>query len=270
VVANIGILAANGMALLLESLLSPSAFESYGWRIAFAVGGLMGMLILYWRRGLLETPAFLLLKAKSQIINAPFTAALRQVPGKMLLTISLVMLGAVLYYTCFIYLTTLLQQLGLSQSRIYLLQTTCLAAMIVLVPMGGWLCDIIGRKLSFLIISSGALLFTWPCFHWLASGHLSLIILALAIFTLLSSMEQGSTSATTAELFPTAMRYTGLSFSYNLTQALFGGTAPVVAASLVMLTHEPTAPSYYLIAIAAITFVCSLCFLSTKPAQSFS
>ena len=75
---------------------------------------------------------------------------------------------------------------------------------------------------------------------------------------LLSSFEQGITSATVVELFPPALRYSGLSFSYNLMQAVFGGTAPMVAGYLSFVKGSALGPAFYLMGLAAVTFLIAM------------
>ncbi len=260
-VANLGLLLANGVAGLLQHFLSATAFETLGWRLAFIVGGLLGGGILYGRRFLIETEAFKLLQDQQRIISVPVLAFMRSAWHKMFFCLSLLMLGSVLYYTCFIYLSTFLQQTQATHVNVYFLQSLCLMGMLLLVPLGGWLCDRIGRQSSFLLISGSVILCTWPCFYWLNQGGYLHIGLALIIFTLISSLEQGTTSVTVVEQFPAPIRYTGVSLSYNLPQAIFGGTAPLIAAWLMLIKHNPLAPAFYLIAIASVTFLSSLFFL---------
>jgi len=264
-IANLGFLAANGIAFLLRQFMSPSMFTLYGWRVAFIIGGLIGLLILYLRRMLIETSTFVHLQEQHRIVPTPFMTALKQFPRKMLLVVGLAMLGAVFYYTWFIYLFNLLPATQLAHSTVELLQSLCLGCMLILVPLGGWVCDLLGRRYSFFIVAGGVFSCAWLCFHWITSGHLGLTLTGLGILTVLSSLEQATTSVTVVEQVPAVVRYTALSVSYNLTQAIFGGTGPLIAAWLVFVWHNPTAPAFYLMVIAAITFGTSfLCLKDTR------
>ena len=260
-VANIGFLGADAISILLQHCMNPDTFESYGWRIAFVVGGLIGGAILYFRRMLFETNTFIHLKTEQRVVETPVLTALTQFHRKMLLVLGLAMLGAVLYYTWFIYLFNLLPATNLGAASTQIFKTLSLSSMLFLVPLGGWICDRLGRKRSFLIVASGVLILIWPCFHFLVSGYLSFTFIGVSIFTLLSAFEQGTTSVTVVEQIPAQVRYTALSLSYNLTQAIFGGTAPMIAAWLVYKFHNPAAPAFYLMLIAGITLLISLFFL---------
>jgi MHS family proline/betaine transporter-like MFS transporter len=267
--ANLGILMASGVVMLLHLLIPTTMYLQIGWRIAFLIGAGLGILLLYLRLGIQETDIFKTLLASNNIVRLPVWSAFKKTPGIMLKTVALVMLGAVLYYLCFVYLPDYLVDIvKLSRVTALQIQSVCILAMLLLVPLGAMLCDRIGRKKGFLYISGGLLLFALPCFYLLTSKLLVAVMLAMAIFTLLSSLEQGTTSATVVEQFPAALRYTGISISYNITQALFGGTAPVIALFLINYTHNPLAPAYYLMIIAAITLVTVLFFFTESKTRS--
>lgn len=257
---TLGFLSATAMVLLLEQVLNTDQLSQYGWRVAFAAGALLGGLILYWQRKLPETSAFLHAKA-GMPKKLSFFKLLQKAKGKMLFTMSLVILNAVFYYVCFVYMHDLLAQLHFSEKFIGMAEVISFSAMLFLVPVGGFICDKIGRRNSFLIISGSLAVLSPLCFKALASGHLLWVISALLIFTLLSSFEQGTTSVTVAEQFSAKTRYSGVSISYNITQALFGGTAPMFAAWLAFITHNPLAPGYYVTLVAVITFCSAYFFL---------
>lgn len=267
-IANLGFLIASGIALLLQHFLSSSHYADYGWRIAFVIGAAAGFIIFYCQRRMNETSLFEHLKEKKLTLTSPIRTVLSQHLSKLIFVMCLIMLGAVLYYSCFVYLFTLLKESGINQTQATILQSCCLLSMLLLVPLGGWICDRIGRRLSFLIISFCACLLTLPSLKLLASGNFHYVIIGLAVLTLISAFEQGTTSATVTEQFPTAIRYTGLSLIYNITQAIFGGTAPLIMAWLTYTTYDITAPALYMSIIADITFFCSLCFLQETAGKS--
>lgn len=254
--ANIGILAATGIDLLFQHLLTAQQLESFGWRVAFLLGGAFTLLILYMRSKLPDTSVFEQIKKKQHSLQLPIVEVFKKTPFELIRVISLTAAGASLYYTAFVYISTFLFQVTtLAKSTILEIQSICIVSMLLLVPLFGLFCDYFGRKRSMLIISLSALFLALPCFLFLVKGQLMTIILGMAVLTLISSFEQATTTITVVENFPARIRYSGISLGYNIGLAIFGGTAPFIASSLIETTHNPIAPAYYLSFAAMITFL---------------
>jgi len=267
--ANLGILAATAINLLLQSTLSASQMESYGWRVAFMLGALLTILILVLRRKLPDTAIFEQLKDKQRHLVLPIVEVIKKTPWQLIRIIALTAVGAALYYTAFVYISTyLLEVTHLEKEVILQIQSICIISMLLLVPLFGILCDRLGRRRSMLLISLSTLLLILPCFRFLEQGKLLPIVLAMGVLTLISSLEQASTSVTVVENFPARLRYSGISFGYNIGLALFGGTAPFIATTLIQSTHNPVAPAYYLTIAASITFLVVLFGLKETKGKS--
>ena len=234
------------------------------------LGGCIGLVVFFLQRFLKETIVFDALKEKKHVARVSFWAVIKATWPKMCLTIGLAMLGSVLYYMSFVYFFSLLQTLGMSKSLVYILQTCFLGLMLILVPLGGGLCDRLGRRKTFLILSGCVFTFSLPALYLLLSGDLTYIVIGLLFFVVLSSLEQGTTSITVVEQFPAAFRYSGLSFSYNLTQAIFGGTAPMLAGYLSFAKQSALGPAFYLMGLAAVTFLTAMFFLRKKALISLA
>ena len=114
-----------------------------------------------------------------------------------------------------------------------------------------------------LITAIGVILFALPCFYLLQVKSLFLALLSLGIATILSSLEQGNTLTAVVENCPENVRYSGIAFSYNLGNALFGGTTPLVV-SLLTQNVSLIAPAYYLIFMASITLITATTILSNN------
>ena len=254
--ANLGILAATAIDLLLHSVLTTAQLESYGWRLAFILGGVITLVTLILRRQLPDTAVFEKLKDQQRKLILPIAEVIRRTPLQLLRIIALTAVGAALYYTAFVYITVYLFQVThLAKETILQIQSICIISMLVLVPLFGLLCDRLGRKRSMILMSLSTLFLILPCFRFLIQGELFSVILAMGILTLISSLEQASTSITVVENFPARLRYSGISFGYNIGLAIFGGASPFIASSLIKSTHNPISPAYYLLIAAMITFL---------------
>jgi MFS transporter, MHS family, proline/betaine transporter len=94
---------------------------------------------------------------------------------------------------------------------------------------------------------------TAPGFYFLREQYIYLLVVILALFTLASSLEQATTSVAVVENYPTPARYTGLSLGYNIGNAIFGGTAPLICEWLMVRTHFVLAPAVYIMLCAGVT-----------------
>lgn len=127
-------------------------------------------------------------------------------------------------------------------------------------PIGGiifaYLNDKLGRKTVLFASLAGFVLLSYPLFSLLFENTFSAILIAMLLFAVLEAMFQAVMPALMTELFPARVRYTGLSVSYNMSMALFGGTTPLICVWLVKVSGgDVWMPVYYLIATCIIAIV---------------
>jgi MFS transporter, MHS family, proline/betaine transporter len=253
--ANAGFLLATVTTILLNTQLSSSALQSWGWRIPFLFSGALGCVIFLARFNLVETSAYLYLKRHQQIIRVPLLAALRQAPRQLLQIMGLTSMGATFYFIFFGYLPSYLAQFfGVSLTYSLTCQSIFLAGMLLLLPMAGLLGDRFGRKKMLLITAIGMIGSAFPCFYLLQHEVAVFIFVGLSVATILSSLEQGNTLVTIVENCPVDFRYSGVAFAYNSGNAIFGGTAPLVV-SLLTQKVSHFAPAYYLMVMCLISLI---------------
>lgn len=148
-----------------------------------------------------------------------------------------------------------MKQLGLPQSTGFI--ATLLGGILLTVgaPLAGHWSDRVGRVRLMLAVTALFFISAWPSFLLLTTHpSLGTIILVVCWLSLLKTAYSGSLPALMAELFPTRTRSTGMSLSYNTAVPLFGGFAPLIVASLIELTGQSTAPSFYLMGTAVLSF----------------
>lgn len=267
--ANMGILLATVVVSLLAKTLPQDMVAAWGWRLPFLLGGAFGVAVYWLRLNLTETQVFNSLLEKHDVAKVPLNEVLLGAPWLILRTIGLVCMGATFYYLCFIYLSNYLNDvISMPLAKATQLLSIFILTMLVLVPLAGVACDKLGRKTMLLTIAGLIIISIVPIFNWLASGQMPLMLLALTLLTLISSMEQGTTAVTVVENFPARLRYTGISLGYNLGYALFGGTAPLIAAWLFKTTGSPLSPAYYLMFWACVTLLVVVFTVSETKACS--
>lgn len=262
--ANLGFLLATVTLMLLHLFFSEEAITDWAWRLPFLLIGLPGSLIIYYRFKLSETPVYLQLQKKHCLESIPFIAAIKFAPYQLLKILGLTCMGSTFYYVFFGYMPTYLEHyIGFSLADALIIESSMLIIMLFTIPLAGMCGDYFTRK-KMLIITAIAIIFVaLPCFYLLQFKSIILALLSLGTATILSSLEQGNTLIAIVENCPENVRYSGIAFSYNLGNALFGGSAPLIVALLTEKTGLVT-PAYYLIFMAAITLITATTLLGNN------
>ncbi|MDN5751186.1 MAG: MFS transporter [Pseudonocardia sp.] len=256
-----GFVLAAGMVTALQVSLPPEDMAAWGWRIPFLVAGPLGLVGLYLRTKLEDTPAFLALEQKAEVSESPLRDVVTRHWRPILVCMGLVLFYNVAVYTILFYMPTYLQTTtGLAETPalLYILGMMVII-MIVIIPVGA-LSDRIGRKPLITASCIGFILLSYPAFLLLNTGTVGGTVGGLAILGILLVMLLGTMSATLPALFDTDVRYGGFSIGYNISTSLFGGTAPVILAFLVTTTGNNAIPGAYvavasLISLAAVVVV---------------
>jgi len=254
-----GMLVGSAVATLLQDLLTAEQIQAWGWRVPFLGGLLVGFVGWQMRRGTEETPEFVRLREAGRIEPRPVLQSLREMPVRVLQVAGIVLLFGVAIYTLFIWMPTYLTHLVKPPvPHALLVNTLCMVLLIATMPAAGMLADRFGYKV---VLGLGALatgVLVYPLFVWIDSGTTFAAATSLAVFALINGGLQGAMPVAMADLFPARLRYSAMAIGYNMTLALFGGTAPLVATWLIKTTGNLAAPAWYLLAIAAITFAVTL------------
>lgn len=264
--SNFGVLCATLMAALLAGIFSETAFYTYGWRIAFICGGIIGLLGLWLRRDIHETPIFNQLYAQSKVATIPLLTLLKNYKVAVLRVFLLVVMAAVGSYALMDFMSTYLHQFfNYSLSHALQIQSIYNTLTFLLVAIAAKFADRYGRRSLLIIAAIGFIVLSIPCFYLLKTTGSWLCLLPLVI---IYCIEESTTPVTMVELFPAATRYTGISMGYNLGMALLGGTAPLVNTWLVAKFHNPLIIAYYLAAAAAISLLSVIIFLPNQFGES--
>jgi MHS family proline/betaine transporter-like MFS transporter len=168
-------------------------------------------------------------------------------------------LNAVAFYLLLSYMPTYLStEMGMSESDSFLASTVSLATYIGLIFLMGKLSDRFGRKTMLVTASVLFLALTFPLFGMLENQPLIVILMIQIAFGAILAMNDGTLPCFLAEIFPTRVRFSGFAFSFNIANAVFGGTAPFIATWLIQLTGNKMAPAWYLLAAAAVALIAML------------
>lgn len=248
--------AGSGLVFLLTATLGEATMSDWGWRIPFLIAGPLGLVGLYLRKHLEDTPEFLEMVKSGKTEASPLRTAVTTAWGALLFCVGFVVIKAVGHWTLQTFMPSYLStELHYSKLDSYAITTVGLFAIAVMVPFMGYLSDRFGRKPLMLAGCAGFILFTYPAMMVMARGDMLSAILAMLLLGAFIAAFDGACSAAMAELFPTSIRYGGMAIAYNVAVAFFGGITPWFSAYLMTSTGNPFSPAYYVMGAALITFL---------------
>jgi MHS family proline/betaine transporter-like MFS transporter len=246
------------LMLGVSSLLSDSAMESWGWRLPFLLAAPLGLIGMYLRSRMEDTPVFRELEAKGQSedeTTTEFKDLVTQYWRPLLLLGGLVVALNVVNYTLLSFMPTYLQtEIGLSSDGALVVPLIGMLAMMLCLPFAGALSDRVGRKPTWWFSLIGLLVMAVPMYKLMAAG-LAGAVVGFAVLGLLYVPQLATISATFPAMFPTHVRYAGMAIAYNVATSLFGGTAPAVNDWLIQRTGSNLVPAYYMMAACVIGLV---------------
>jgi MHS family proline/betaine transporter-like MFS transporter len=254
-----GLLLGSLIAALLSTVLSADQLHEWGWRLPFLLAAPMGLIGRYIRTKLEDTPAFRALAAEEETVKAPAFAMFKTYRKQLVIATGAVLLNAVGFYVILSYMPTYLsEELHFGAAESFLATTIALASYIGFIFLTGIASDRFGRKRMLITASLLFITLTLPEFMLLDTGNFLVIVLIQILLGGMLTLNDGTLPSFLAELFPTRVRYSGFAVSFNLSNALFGGTAPFMATLLIGLTHSKLAPGWYLVAASLVSLIAVL------------
>lgn len=262
---NIGILLGHLIQAILHSFLTDDNFNAYGWRIAFLIGGLLALVSFYMRRKLKETDSFIASLDREQKHKIPVLVLLKTHWQIVIKAIFIVGASASTVSIFLLFLTAYLKTVGELNgklaSQISLIQ---LVAFLIASALASYISDKINRKK--LLIYSACYLIVIPPFVFLYFNHVSISLMVVFFNGAFCAIFAGIMPCFLTELFPVAIRFSGVALSYNLGFAIFGGLSPLVSTILIDEYNWITAPGY-IVSLTAIAALISLIFLQYSDKQ---
>ncbi|MGW7347480.1 glycine betaine/L-proline transporter ProP [Streptomyces sp. NPDC054854] len=271
-----GYVGAAGLVTTLYAVLDDAQMLSWGWRVPFLVAGPLGLVGLYLRMRLDETPAFQKLEG-GPAVRASEAADGVETIGKgdlarifreqwraLILCSCLVGAYGITDYMVLSYMPTYLSdELGYSETHGLLILLGVMVVLMLLLSRVGALSDRFGRKPVLMAGMAGFLVLSLPSFLLIGQGGIpavtaGMLMLGLSLVCLLGTM-----SAALPALFPTEVRYGSLSVGYNLSTSIFGGTTPLVITALIGWTGSNLMPAYYAMGAGLVGLVAVACMKET-------
>ncbi|WP_165461490.1 MFS transporter [Atlantibacter sp.] len=267
--APIGFFFANGTFLLLSWLLTDEQFMSWGWRVPFVFSAVLVLIGLYVRVSLHETPVFAKVAKANKQVKVPLGTLLTKHMRVTILGTFIMLATYTLFYIMTVYSMTFSTAaapngLGFPRNEVLWMLMMAVIGFGVMVPIAGVLADKFGRRKSMIVITSLIILFALFVFPpLLQSGSPALVMAYLLIGLSIMGLTFGPMGALLPELFPTEVRYTGASFSYNVASILGASVAPYIATWL-QANYGLFYVGVYLASMAALTLIALLMTHETK------
>jgi MHS family proline/betaine transporter-like MFS transporter len=255
---TMGVAVATGVSLAVRTWLPPELVPTIGWRIAFVLGGLGGLLSFALRRSLEESPEFARMKELASASRRPFSELLRTHLAAVVIGVSALAATASFTGLYFAHMAAYMSGVvGYNPRQAAISQTTgVIVHALGILAVGG----IAERVHPRLLLRAGAItlmLLAFPFYTALASRAIDPTLL-LVLAGLCAALVNGSFAVLLTDLFPTRVRFSGVALGFNIAFTIFSGTAPLVATSLIRSTGLTTAPAFVMVGCGLLTLGGSL------------
>lgn len=259
----VGSLFGSLAATVIQFNFSSHEISRYGWRIPFLIGGLLGILFTYLHRWLDETPIFKELQSQPWLSEVlPIKTVLKQYLPSVLVSIVLNWVFTTAIVVTFLMVPSLFQTL-IHLDPVLSLKANCIATFFVMVGclVSGGLADRFGERMSLGIFGVGLTASFWAFYSTVLHDTTYLFPLNAVVGFFVGIV--GVIPVIVIKSFPAPIRFSGVSFSYNIAYAIFGGMTPMIVSG--MMIENIMAPVYYVAEVSLIGFMASLIVIRSHP-----
>ncbi|HTH44887.1 MAG TPA: MFS transporter [Oxalicibacterium sp.] len=256
--APLGFLLSGGIFLLLSEFLSDAQFFSYGWRIPFIASAVLVLLGLYIRLKITETPAFQEVIDHGERVKVPLATVCREHARVLVLGTVIALATFVLFYLMTVFaLSWGTTALGYSRMDFLLAQLFAVLFFALTIPASALLADRYGRRITLILVTIAIILFGLLMAPLFIAKSMAGVTFFLSLGLALMGMTYGPLGTMLSELFPPAIRYTGVSMTFNL-GGIFGASLAPYAATWLATHYGLSHVGYYLSISAGLTLLALL------------
>jgi metabolite-proton symporter len=264
----LGLLLANLVFFTVSATTTPAQFLDWGWRIPFLLSIVLIAVGMFVRAGVAESPVFDELRRRRNRRSAPVAELLRTNPRELVVAIGLFVANNMVGYILIAFITSYgTRTLGLPSSTMLMIGIVGAVAWGVCTLLAGRWADRWGRRRTYLVGTVAMIAWCFPFFLLFDTRSIPLMVLSVVVLAFGIGLTYGPQAVTYAELFPAAIRYSGVSFAYALGAVLGGGFAPLLATWLVGVTGTSLSVSAYMLVVCLITLAAVLALRERPVAE---
>ena len=253
----IGLLSGAMIAALLANTMSAEMFDTYGWRIPFILGFFIGIIGLYIRMKLDESPMYIEAQDAGHTSNTPVADAIRLNSAEIALGIGVYLAVTIPFYIQTVFMPSfLMKYLKFSSADALLIFSLSLLIMMLVAPVSAVLSDCKDREVVLKVLLIFYVAFAIPYIYMLEYKTFAIVLTSQLVFSAILGAYIAPIPTLAVELFPTKTRYTGMSLACNLAAAIFGGTSPILVTKMITLSGTNTPISLYIMLAAIGSFFC--------------
>ncbi|MCB1113065.1 MAG: MFS transporter [Chlamydiales bacterium] len=243
---KLGAFLGTAVAAAVTCSITSEEVELWGWRIPFLLGIVIALPAFFLRRSIAESPVYVEAAEGCTDKISPLKETLRYHASKVLLFAGIIFPMTVWIYTLMVYMPTYLHTfVDFSLALSFLLNLFPLLILALTTLLGGWLSDKLGRRKVIFWPLLVMTLIGYPAMQIFASGNIMMIVIVYNSMAALLGILQAPVAGALVENFPTRIRYTAVSLSYNISTSIFGGCTPLIATALIAYLGNPLAPAYW-------------------------
>jgi MFS family permease len=266
--APAGFLCSSGIFLLLSDRMSDADFFAYGWRIPFLASAALVFVGLYVRLRLTETPVFARAIANHERVRVPMLTLFRRQPGTVLLGTFAAVATFVIFYLMTVFsLSWAIASFGYTRREFLVLEMVGVLFLGLMIPVSALLADRYGRYRTLIATTVGIMLYGLVYGRLFGSGSPTGMLVFLSLGFALMGLTYGPLGTALTELYPTTVRYTGASLSFNLAGIVGASLAPYIATRLAT-QYGVDAVGYYLSAAGFLTLMALIPLSTLAPPPS--
>ncbi len=252
-----GLLFGTIISTVLAKIMSPEDFDMYGWRIPFILGFFIGLVGLYIRSKLNESPVFIEAQEAGHVSETPISETFKNNYKEVLLGVGLYLSVTIPFYIQTVFMPSFMVKfMHFSSADSLTIYTSVLFMMMICAPISAILCDTKSRERLMKIVTALYLIFAIPYVYFLNYQTFTFALISQLAFGSIVAFYIAPIPTLVTEIFPARTRYTGMSLSCNLAAAIFGGTAPMLVTALITKTESNYPIAIYIMIAAFVSMLC--------------